>query len=332
MAGERSTSVDVARRAGVSRATVSYVLNDRTDQSIPEATRDRVLAAARDLGYVPNAASRALRGGKSRLVMLVNAGTPWSTNITDIEDRLTADVAASGRSLVVWRRPGPDELGATLANLEPCVLLTMDALSPAERQVLEVVGVPLVEAAAGQPDASPLMQAERLVAAGHRRLGYLTTSEPALRRFAEPRTDGFLDACRRLGLPAPQVAEVPGGLAVSVPAIATLLDGWLSGPEPVTAVACFNDVHAAACLAAAADKGIRVPEVLSVIGLDDDVLAPLTRPALTTLRLDPLGFADHLWARALHRLGEGAEPTDFAPAVRLVERASVGPVASKETR
>ena len=69
-----------------------------------------------------------------------------------------------------------------------------------------------------------------------------------------------------------------------------------------------------------------------MIGLDDDVLAPLTRPALTTVRLDPLGFADHLWARALHRLGEGAEPTDFAPAVRLVERASVGPVASKETR
>jgi DNA-binding LacI/PurR family transcriptional regulator len=330
VAGQRSTSVDVARRAGVSRATVSYVLNGRADQSIPEATRDRVLAAARDLGYVPNAASRALRGGRSHLVMLVNSGMPWSTNITDIEDRLTAAVAASGRSLVVWRRPGPDDLGATLANLEPCVLITLDALTVAERQVLRTVGVPMVEADPGRPDASPELQVARLTAAGHRRLGYLTTTEPSLRRFAEPRTHGFLHACLGRGLPAPRVGEVPGGLAASVQAIGTLLDRWLSGPEPVSALACFNDVHAAACLAAAADRGVRVPENLSVIGLDDDVFAPLTRPALTTVRLDPLGFADHLWARALHRLGEGAEPADFTPAIRLVERASVGEVSSEE--
>ena len=74
----RATSSDVARLAGVSRATVSYVLNGRADQSIPEATRDRVLAAAAELAYVPNAASRALRAGESRLVLLVNPGMPWA--------------------------------------------------------------------------------------------------------------------------------------------------------------------------------------------------------------------------------------------------------------
>ncbi|MGC3992589.1 MAG: LacI family DNA-binding transcriptional regulator [Propionicimonas sp.] len=334
MPRERSTSTDVARRAGVSRATVSYVLNGRADQSIPEATRQRVLTAAHELGYVPNAASRALRGGRSHLVVLVNSGMPWSTNITDVEDRLTADVAASGRSLVVWRRPGPDDLAATLANLEPCILIALDPLSAAEREVLATVGVPLVEADPGHPgtDPSPRVQAERLVGGGHSRLGYLTTSEPSLRRFAEPRTAGFREACRSLGLPEPRVGEVLGGLAASVPAVADVLAGWLTGPEPVTAVACFNDVHAAACVAAADGLGVAVPNALSVIGLDDEVFAPFIRPPLTTVRLDPLGFADDLWARCLHRLGEGGEPGAFVPSVRLVERASVGVAqGSRET-
>jgi len=92
----------VARRAGASRATVSYVLNGRSDQSIPESTRRRVLDAAHELGHVPHAASRALRAGRSRLVLLINADVPWSTNITDAEDALTAAVAATGRLLVVW--------------------------------------------------------------------------------------------------------------------------------------------------------------------------------------------------------------------------------------
>ena len=139
----RSTSTDVARRAGVSRATVSYVLNGRSDQSIPEPTRRRVLDAAHELGYVPHAASRALRAGRSRLVLLINADVPWSTNITDAEDALTAAVAATGRSLVVWRRHGPEDLAATLANLEPCVAITLQPLDAEDATLLAGLHIPL---------------------------------------------------------------------------------------------------------------------------------------------------------------------------------------------
>jgi len=321
----RSTSTDIARLAGVSRATVSYVLNDRADQSISEATRDRVLGAARQLNYVPNAASRALRGGHSRLVMLINSGVPWSTNITEIEDELTSLVADSGRSLVVWRRQGPEDLLSTLANLEPCVAMTMSKLSETEKELLATVKIPLVEDDLVAPgsDIPARLQVEHLVAHGHERLGYLTTSDPTLQRFATPRTEGFLAACAEHALPEPRVARLPGGMALTVESVVEQLRAWQAEADAVTAVACFNDFHAAVCLTAAAELGLWVPSDLAVMGLDDDVFAPLTRPALTTVRLDPKGLARHLWASARHRLGEAPEPDAYVMAARLVERASV---------
>src|SRR3954447_18722682 len=67
----RPTGADVARQAGLSRATVSYVLNDTAHQPIPERTRQRVLAAAAELGYTPSAAARTLSSGRSDLVLLL---------------------------------------------------------------------------------------------------------------------------------------------------------------------------------------------------------------------------------------------------------------------
>ncbi|HSN11622.1 MAG TPA: LacI family DNA-binding transcriptional regulator [Propionibacteriaceae bacterium] len=325
MTKPRSTSTDIARRAGVSRATVSYVLNGRTDQSISEATRERVLQAARELSYVPNAASRALRAGESRLVLLVNAGVPWSTNITDIEDELTRVVAETGRSLMVWRRQGPDDLSSTLAHLEPCVALSMSRLSPSEAALLETLHIPLVESDLVAPgaDLPARLQVQQLVEAGHERLGYLTTSEESLQRFAEPRTSGFLAACDELALPEPRIAALAGGMDVSVAEVMDQLRVWLEEPDPVTAVACFNDFHAAVCLVAAAELGLWVPSDLAVIGLDDDIFAPLTRPPLTTIRLDAKAFARYLWDLARYELGEAPEPEPFVQPSHVVVRASV---------
>ena len=327
MAQARSTSSDVARLAGVSRATVSYVLNGRTDQSISEPTRQRVLDAARTLEYVPNAASRALRSGASRLVVLVNPGLPWSTNIADFEDAFTDEVAATGRSLVVWRRQGPDDLATLLANLEPCAVISQGHLARTEREILARLRIPLVEADIGLPGAElpTRLQAECLQAYGHRRIGYLTTSDPSLQPFAEPRTAAFRAACADLGLPEPLVAAVPGGLSVRPSDVAAQLTAWTTDDDPVTAVACFNDLHAGVCLTAAQQVGLWVPYDLAVIGLDDDIFAPTTFPPLTSVRIDAPAFAAHLWATARHRLGEAPAPKPYQPSARLVERASVRP-------
>lgn len=323
----RSTSFDVAKLAGTSRATVSYVLNGRTDQSISDATRHRVLQAAQQLDYVPNAASRALRAGSSKLVMLVNSGIPWSTNVSDLEDHLTSLVAGSGRSLIVWRRQGPDDLSTTLANLEPAVVISQDLLSEPERALLTRLHIPLVEVDIAFPgvDLPTRLQVEHLQAYGHERIGYLTTNEPTLQRFAAPRTEGFRAACAALGLPEPVVGAVSGGLAASADEVAALVSAWTTGDDAVTAIACFNDVHAAVCLAAAQRVGLWVPYDLAVMGLDDDIFAPITTPPLTTIRMDNRKFADHLWASAASQLGLGPVPKPFHPSAHVVERSSVRP-------
>ena len=124
----RPTSANVAQRAGVSRATVSYVLNDVPHQSISDATRQRVLAAAEELGYTPHAAARTLRAGESRLVLFINAGIPYGANLSVIIDTLSAEVTASGRSLVIWQQHDPADLAATLAHLQPAMAITLGHL------------------------------------------------------------------------------------------------------------------------------------------------------------------------------------------------------------
>lgn len=308
----RATSSDVARLAGVSRATVSYVLNGRADQSIPEATRARVLAAAAELAYVPNAASRALRAGESRLVLLVNPGMPWGSNLRTLVDTLTAATARSGRSLVMWHGLEPGELAGVLGHLDACVVIALGVLDPRDAGVLADVGIPLVDAGIDTAvNAGPVpsgLQIRRLAAQGHRRIGYLSTGDTARRMFATPRIDGARATCRELGLPEPLVAEVPSAARLSVTAVADVLSGWRAEADPVTAVACYNDLFAAAALAAAARLGLAVPGDLAVVGIDDEAFAAYTQPPLTTVRFDMAAFAERIWALAEGALRGGPAP------------------------
>jgi DNA-binding LacI/PurR family transcriptional regulator len=145
----RPTSADVARRAGVSRATVSYVLNDVTHQSIPDATRQRVRAAAAELDYTPHAAARTLRAGESRLILLINAGIPYGAKLSAVIDTLSAEVVANGRSLVVWQQHDPRELSATLAHLQPALAITLGQLTQEQRALLARARIPSLETDTG---------------------------------------------------------------------------------------------------------------------------------------------------------------------------------------
>src|SRR5262245_50720847 len=100
----RVTSADVAREAGVSRATVSYVLNNTPHQKIPEQTRQRVLDAATRLGYAPSAAARALRGGRSDLVLCLLPDWPIGPETGATLENLSASLSEHGLTLVVHPR------------------------------------------------------------------------------------------------------------------------------------------------------------------------------------------------------------------------------------
>ena len=308
----RPTSADVARRAGVSRATVSYVLNDVPHQSIPDATRQRVLAAAEELDYTPHAAARTLRAGESRLVLFINAGIPYGANLSAIIDTLSAEAAASGRSLVVWQQHDPGDLAATLAHLQPAMAITLGRLNEDQRELLARARIPSVETDTGHaPDAADTgaaLQVRYLASRGHRRLGYLTTADLKLGMFARPRLAGVRSACAELGLDPPAVAELAALPDVPVDELSAALQLWASRPDPVTAVACYNDMYAVACIAAASRAGLSVPGEVAIIGMDDEAVSAYTLPALTTIRLHVMDFAHHLWTRASAVLDGGPAP------------------------
>jgi DNA-binding LacI/PurR family transcriptional regulator len=325
----RPTSADVARRAGVSRATVSYVLNDVTHQSIPDATRQRVRAAAAELDYTPHAAARTLRAGESRLILLINAGIPYGAKLSAVIDTLSAEVVANGRSLVLWQQHDPRELSATLAHLQPALAITLGQLTQEQRALLARARIPSLETDTGPTlhavDDGAVLQVRHLAAQGHRQLGYVTTADPQLRMFAGPRLGGIRAACTELGLNSPAVAELGSPLQVPMGDLAAVIRAWTRRPDPVTAVACYNDIYAVACLGAASATGLTVPEDLAIIGMDDEAVSGYTQPPLTTIRLHAVDYARLIWAQAsemlAHARAHAPGPSPSMP-VSLVRRQS----------
>ena len=327
MLSQRPTSTDVAKLAGVSRATVSYVLNGRLEQSIPEVTREKVFEAAKALGYTPHAAARALRGGQSTIVLLAVRNVPYGRNLGVLVDRLAELAARSGWTLVLWRPAVGESLRTTLGHIQPRLVLSFLPLEHDEEEALRAAGVPSVAAVPeGESLSDELIgvhQVHHLAERGHRSIGYLGTADAELAGFARPRRIGIRRGSQELGLPLPIEAEVSVPPAGSVDAIAAILQQWRAADEPVTGVAAYNDYVAAACYAAAARLGLQVPADLAVIGVDDEPFAALLDPPLTSVRLDVVQFADHLMNQALAVAGTGDEPPPLSSlSVEVVPRGS----------
>ena len=127
---DKVTGADVALAAGVSRATVSYVLNDTVGQSIPEETRAKVKAAAERLGYVPHMAGRTLRRGRSDLVVLVLPNWPVGSVVGEMIEQLSAAAAERRHTLAILRETeGPQALASIIRTLAPAALITLDSLA-----------------------------------------------------------------------------------------------------------------------------------------------------------------------------------------------------------
>jgi DNA-binding LacI/PurR family transcriptional regulator len=146
----RVTSADVARLAGVSRATVSYVLNDTPRQSISADTRTRVLDAAAQLGYAPSAAARALRTGRSDVVLCLLPDWPIGSEVGALLGCLSTALAREGLTFVV--HPGNREdrpISEIWKALTPAAVIAFDDFSEAEMTAMRAAGVALVVALLG---------------------------------------------------------------------------------------------------------------------------------------------------------------------------------------
>jgi DNA-binding LacI/PurR family transcriptional regulator len=287
------TSADVARLAGVSRATVSYVLNNTSAVRISEPTRRRVHRAAEELGYVPHAAARSLRAGHSRMVLMpapaVPAGPLYSQFFNELQwalSRLDYTVVQYGSVALHG-----DEAARVWAELRPvAVLVPGSGLGPQGVAVLKRSGARAVVTMGPERVEGAhalLMDHDRvghcagahLVARGRRRIGVVVPEEAGLEVFSKPRLEGVRRALH--GTDA-SVTELP--LAYEEEAAARLAARWRS--LGLDAVFAYNDEYAMLLMRALQDEGVGIPDDTSVIGADDLMLGRLLRPRLSTVHIE----------------------------------------------
>ncbi|MYS93363.1 MULTISPECIES: LacI family DNA-binding transcriptional regulator [Streptomyces] len=328
----RPTSRDVAQAAGVSQAAVSLVLGDKWRGRVSETTAQRVREAARDLGYRPNLAARNLRLGRTRTVLLV---VPALTTefFAGVYTGATRVAAEHGFGVVLYPSPegiGParDPFASAQAALDGVIASSMaaDALTAIRGEALPLVMLDsdpagsLGAATVNLDIADGVRQvAEHLLSLGHRRFLHLAADVPSWTFEVRAREL----AARLAGVPGTSVrtARSPISIEGAVAAAETALSG--PGPRP-TAVVCDDDQLAAGTYKAARRLGLRVPDDLSVTGLDDLALATAIDPELTTVRLDAELFGER-GMRALLAVLEGREPEGGDIPVSLVVRGSTAP-------
>ena len=338
---EHPRITDVAARAGVSPSTVSVVLNAVTGARVTEDTRRRVVEAAELLGYTPNPLARGLRTRRSQTIGFVSdevASTPYAGRMI----QGAVDAAWRAGMLLILVETGGD------VQLEQHAIRTLlhrqvDGIVYASfyHRVVEVPQLrrrlPLVLAnarpATGSvayvvPDEAGGATAAmtELLEHGHRRIGFVT--ERGDIPGAEGRLRGYRGALARYGIPFdPALAlRATAGTSGGHWAVSRLLDL----PTPPTGVFCFNDQMAMGAYQAAAERGLRVPEDLSVVGYDDlELIAASLSPGLTTVALPHYEMGEWAVETMLGAI-EDATATNDQPRQKLmpcplVRRDSVGP-------
>ncbi len=319
-----ATIKDVAKRAQVSTATVSYVLNGTG--AVTEATRRRVLEAVEALNYHPHHAARSLRSRARTLGLVLPVGSPGLADpaLAELVAGLVEGAAAPGYCLLL-ASAGPETLEAELGlelvatNRVDGIVLLDPRVDDARVARLVAAGAPCV--CAGPPGAPgcPALgydleggarEATRhLLALGHRRIGLIAL--PSDLAASEPFTEGYLQALASAGLAPDPALVVEAG--TSEDAGITAMQELLALPEPPTAVLAAGDALAFGAMHALRDAGFAVGRDLSLIGMGDLPLAAHTDPPLTTLRAPRRALGQALARRLALLVERRAGPAPDAP-------------------
>ncbi|MGW3116726.1 LacI family DNA-binding transcriptional regulator [Streptomyces sp. NPDC001107] len=288
------TSADVARLAGVSRATVSYVLNNASAVRISEPTRRRVHEAAKELGYVPHAAARSLRAGHSRMVLMPAPSFPVGPLYSQFISELQWALGRLDYTVVQYGSVGVhgDEAARAWAELRPVAVLVpgpgtfgpqgVTLLKRSGARAVVTLGAHAVEGAHAllmDHEAVGHCAGSHLFDRGRRRVGVVVPEEEGLESFSLPRLEGVRRALH--GTDA-TVTELP--LGYEEESAARLAARWRD--LDLDAVFAYNDEYAMLLMRALQDGGVRVPEETAVIGADDLMLGRLLRPRLSTVHIE----------------------------------------------
>jgi DNA-binding LacI/PurR family transcriptional regulator len=322
----RATAADVARRSGVSRATVSYVLNNVQGQTIPPATQERVRAAAADLGYVPSAAAASLRRGHSRIILVVTepalSGYVTDPFLTAISERFTE----GGFVPLTHQLTSDDALRGLIAEIRPYGVLALTALTADVMAEIREAGVPHVYSSAQGDPTFPRpweeeigeVQARLLIESGADRLIYAAPSPDNPRSvLAHSRARGVAEACRAAGIPEPVHVSAGRDPDLAAEALRTAMS-----PDRLSGICAFDDEVAGVILAAIHKLGLQIPAQVKVIGVDDAPFAPFLTPPLTTIAIDGHQTGWSLAERFLQTTPTGSADAVSHALVTVVRRAS----------
>lgn len=289
-----ATSLDVARRAGVSRSTVSNILNGN-DARFPESTRLRVLSAASELEYQPSIAGRSLVSGRSDTIVVLVPNTSFGGNLQDAVDQVMIGTKLIGGNVVVRFASETPEVTRTAINtLRPLALVDFGVLSIDDRNWLEDRGTIIVPSRSNQQVTVPdggigRLQGEILLERGVSRMWFAALSDERYDPYGPGRFSALQVFCAEHGLPQPGELAVELTRESGLAAVQSVLaEGGTAG------IACYNDDVALALLAAAQKLGVAVPERLSVVGVDHTAIGQLWSPSLTTIDTDLRGLVNVL--------------------------------------
>ncbi len=335
-AGGRVTSVDVARRAGVSQATVSLVLNDVGGSRVAEATKARVMDAVEQLGYRTNAFARTLRSGESGLIGFVSdevASSPFAGKLLKGAQNLAWETGHVILSIDTYDKP---ELEAAAIDMMRSYRVQGVVYAAMYHRVVDLPAglrdVPTVVVNAQDrdgvvpsvfPDEEPggYTATRHLIEAGHRRIGMINIQPPESDLPAGiGRLAGYRRALTEAGIPVEE-GLVRHGTGIVEDGLVFTRE-LMTSDRPPTAIFCGNDRTAWGAYRALESLGLHVPDDCSIIGFDNqETLAPYLDPGLTTIELP----FEQMARRAVDLLltEQGSSPHHHPIECSLVPRGSV---------
>lgn len=299
--GRRTTLADVAERAGVSKAAVSMILNDRPGSRLSADASDRVRRAAAELNYRPNPAALALRRGRTRTIGFISDRVTLTREASDLLGGALGVAKAHNHTVLIAETSG--EEGALADAFETMIdhrvdgiligLLGARVIDLPETDIRVPIAIVNGRSSAGHPSVLPderaagYAVARRLIDAGHRRVGIVGDLPDDLVRDLRHsatiglRFAGIAEAFAEAGVTPARVAIDEWTPQRGYDAASAILD---QHPD-LTAILAANDAVAFGTSQVLAERGRRIPDDVSLISFDDEVLASYMRPGLTTARL-----------------------------------------------
>jgi DNA-binding LacI/PurR family transcriptional regulator len=321
---QRISMADIARKLNISRATVSYVLNERESELISESTRERVLAAAREMGYRPNRAAQALAGKRSNLIELCVYGF-HPAFYSHILSEFETQIAPTPYQLhIVSARHWTSEDWETLDSGWPVDgLIVFDAaLLDRAAADLQNRGVPVVASGAypltsvdhvSVDTYSSVFEATTYLVERAQRVAYVTPWTLEISKAnPDPRYPAYAAALHKAWRPEEVIVATDQNGVGNRAAMYDVLSAYIKEKGCPDALLCFNDEIAIGTLAALRRLQIRVPEDVMLIGCDGIEETAYHSPSLSTIQFPYADVARLSWEFLRRRIEDPATPLQSA--------------------